>query len=138
MSTFVRNLELKEKLSLDDLTKLESMMENKRKNKVIAYLFLVFLSCFGLHRIYAGHRGSGIGMAVLFFMGFINLLLFLIPTLLSSSVYTGIIFLLFAIFLYVAFYIWWTIDLFLLSGMIDQRNIDIEYNMIHHLNKEKI
>ena len=78
--------------------------EANKKNMVVAYLLLIFLGYFGIHRFYAGAKTSGIVMLVLFAVSWI--LTFLVIGFVGFAVLG----------------IWWFIDLFLLHGLIVRHN----------------
>jgi len=56
------NIMLKKGLSNEQLTMVESELENKKKDKVIMYLLWVFTGGIGGHRFYLGDIGYGFGM----------------------------------------------------------------------------
>ena len=75
----------------------ELVFEANRKSKGIAYLFWLFLGAFGAHRFYAGEMKSGAIQLVLTLTG-VGLLVVL-P--------------------------WLLIDLFLIPGLINERNMEL-------------
>ena len=81
---------------------IEQRITNESKSPVVAYLLLLFLGWFGVHRFYLGASGSGAAMLVLFIVGLITL-----------PIGIGIAFL-------VAVGIWAFVDLFLIPGMVDK------------------
>lgn len=85
-----------------------SELQKVGKNKVLAYVLLIFLGGFGVHRIYLGKVGSGVTIALLNIIGWATVWFFIgyIPLLIAN--------------------IWWFIDLFLTSNMVDEANADIE------------
>lgn len=78
--------------------------EANKKNMVVAYLLLIFLGYFGVHRFYAGAKTSGIVMLVLFAVSWV--LSFFIIGFIGFAIIG----------------IWWLIDLFLLHGLIVRHN----------------
>lgn len=57
-------------LSQQDQLLINSEVAKRGKNKLIAYLLLLFLGYFGIHRFYMGKVGSGILMLLLCWTGF--------------------------------------------------------------------
>ena len=79
----------------------EDRLSNEGRSALIAYVLWFFLGNFGAHRFYLGRIGSGLGMLVLFWFGAF-----------TTAILIGWVFL--------AFYgIWWIVDVFLISRMID-------------------
>lgn len=128
MSTFARNLELKEKLSLEQLQQLDTLFSARKKDKALAYVLLILLGGLGLHRIYIGKILSGIIMAITMLTLFFSIIF---PFIFS---YTSMIFFMmnapFAIIALLIIGTWYLVDLFLLSHLVDQKNNDIEYELI--------
>ena len=58
------NLLLKTDLSAEQLTIVQSEMNNKQKSKGIAYALWFFTGSIGGHRYYAGNIGMGIAMTL--------------------------------------------------------------------------
>ena len=81
--------------------------EAARKSALVAYLLWFFLGWLGLHRFYLGYLVSGLLMLALWGVGtllsiiFIGYLILVVPVL------------------------WWVVDLFLIPGMVENRNNQI-------------
>ncbi|WP_282019336.1 TM2 domain-containing protein [Planomicrobium okeanokoites] len=58
------NIAVKQGLSTQELTMVQSEMMNKQKSKGIAYALWFFLGSLGGHRYYAGDVGIGIAMTL--------------------------------------------------------------------------
>lgn len=86
------------------------VVQVKAKDKLIAYLLWFFLGGLGFHRFYAGNIKSGVAMVALFLLGAM-----------TSVLGIGLI-------LYIVLGIWWLIDAFLTSGMIDEANEELTKN----------
>jgi TM2 domain-containing membrane protein YozV len=80
------------------------MYETQKKSMGVAYLLLIFLGWFGVHRFYLGHQGSGIALVVLTILSF-----------LGSFILIGF----FGYFIVAA---WLFVDLFLTAGMVTEYN----------------
>lgn len=88
-------------LSIQQQQLVEQRLSNESKSTLIAYLLWFFLGGFGAHRFYLGKIGSAVGMLLLFWIGIFTTVLFI-----------GWVLLL-------AYGIWWLVDAFLISGMVD-------------------
>lgn len=75
------------------------------KDVGIAYILLLLLGGFALHRFYLGYVGSAVTMLIMFWVGW-----------LTSVFVVGF-------FLVGAVIVWWIVDLFLLPGMTRQANM---------------
>ena len=85
--------------------------EANKKSVVVAYLLLIFLGSFGVHRFYAGATKSGAIMLSLFVLSFILLFAFV------------------GAFGFLILGIWWFVYLFLLHGLISSYNNDLVGNL---------
>lgn len=52
-------------LSSDDQLVINGELQKRGKNKLVAYLLLIFLGLLGIHRFYMGKIGSGVAMLLL-------------------------------------------------------------------------
>lgn len=64
MVVFMDNLLIKRELSAEQLSIVQSEMNNKQKSKGIAYALWFFFGGIGGHRYYAGDIGMGIAMTL--------------------------------------------------------------------------
>ena len=85
--------------------------EANKKSVVVAYLLLIFLGSFGVHRFYAGTTKPGAIMLSLFVLSCILLFAFV------------------GAFGFLILGIWWFVDLFLLHGLISSYNNDLVGNL---------
>jgi predicted nucleic acid-binding Zn ribbon protein len=60
------SVEKKQQLTEKQLTILESEMQKRRKNLVLAYVLLIFLGVLGVHKFYLGKNSQGVKYLVLF------------------------------------------------------------------------
>lgn len=79
---------------------IEQRIANDAKSPLVAYLLLIFVGWFGVHRFYLGKTGTGVAMLVLSILG-----------LLTAAFGVGLI-------LLVVVGIWCLVDLFLVPGMV--------------------
>ena len=79
---------------------IEQRIANDAKSPLVAYLLLIFVGWFGVHRFYLGKTGTGVAMLVLSLVGFLTVAIGvgLIPLLVVG--------------------IWCLVDLFLIPGMV--------------------
>lgn len=75
------------------------------KDAGIAYLLLILLGGFAAHRFYLGYTGSAITMLLLWWIGW-ALTIFVI-----------------GFFMVGAVVIWWLVDLFIIPGLVRERNM---------------
>lgn len=80
------------------------LYETQKKSMGVAYLLLIFLGWFGVHRFYLGRQGSGIALIVLTILSFFGS------------------FILIGIFGYFVVAAWLFVDLFLTAGMVSEYN----------------
>ena len=85
--------------------------EANKNSVVVAYLLLILLGSFGVHRFYAGATKSGAIMLGLFVLSRILLFAFV------------------RAFGFLILGIWWFVDLFLLHGLISSYNNDLVGNL---------
>lgn len=90
---------------------IEQRVSNDAKSPLLAYLLLLFVGGFGIHRFYLGRSGSGIAMLLLLIVG-----AFTLPI--------GI-----GILLLGALGIWMIVDLFLIPGMVSQQRNSLRQNL---------
>lgn len=98
---------------------INSEMALKGKSKMVAFLLWLFLSAFGAHQFYMGDSNKGITQVILFWVGW-----------LTSFLGIGIVMLL-------VWAIWVIVDLFLISGKVDQVNYDLKKRLILELERQK-
>lgn len=106
------NIHLKKDMSSKDLAILNSEMDTAKKNKGIAYVLWLFTGSLGGHRFYSGDIGIAIGMLSFFIINFLFL----------GWITLGVSFLILGL--------WVIIDAFLLSGRIDDVNLQKERKII--------
>lgn len=82
---------------------IEQRISNEAKSPLLAYLLLIFVGAFGIHRFYLGRTGSGIAMLLLAIIGAFTL-----------PIGIGLV-------LLAALGIWMLVDLFLIPGMVNQQ-----------------
>ncbi|WP_121616633.1 TM2 domain-containing protein [Virgibacillus halodenitrificans] len=92
-----------------------SEVSRKGKNMLLSYVLLIFLGTLGIHRFYLGKTGSAITQLVLTILGWMTAI-FLVGFLLIAVV--GI---------------WLLIDLFLVPGMVESSNKELEEQVIASL-----
>jgi TM2 domain-containing membrane protein YozV len=80
----------------------QMMYDANKKSAGVSFLLLIFLGGFGAHRFYLGHTGSAIGQLLLWILGWVTVFIAWIPL--------GI---------------WLIVDLFLVSGMVRQKNMEL-------------
>ncbi|AMM86529.1 TM2 domain-containing protein [Martelella sp. AD-3] len=88
-------------LTTEEQILIEQRVTNGAKSPAAAYLLWFFVGWAGAHRFYLGRPGSAIAMLLLNVVGW-----------LTAVFIIGLVFL-------AVFGIWWLVDLFLISGMID-------------------
>ncbi|WP_434621516.1 TM2 domain-containing protein [Tabrizicola sp. M-4] len=89
-------------LSTQQQMLVEQRLSNEKKSAGVAYLLWFFLGGFAAHRFYLGSVGIGIVQLILCWGG-----------LLLSGILIGIP-------LLIIFAIWWIVDVFLISGLVDK------------------
>jgi len=92
-----------------------SELEKRKKSKLLAYVLLIFLGTFGIHRFFASKYISGVIQLLLAAIGYMTLWLF---------VGYGLLLIL---------YIWLIIDLFLLNGIINRHNNLLEQEITYEV-----
>ncbi|GIP62660.1 MULTISPECIES: TM2 domain-containing protein [Virgibacillus] len=103
-----------------ELTNEERMLVNselnrKGKNMLLAYVLLIFLGSLGIHRFYLNRKGSAIAQLLLSVIGWITV--FIIIGFIPLAIV----------------YIWLFVDLFLIPGMVNRENEIIEKEIIQSL-----
>lgn len=86
---------------------IEQRVANDGKSKVVALLFWFFASGFGAHRLYLGKTGTGLTMIALLVLGFVTFGITWLPLI-----------------------VWVFIDLFLISGMVDESRSQLRNELI--------
>lgn len=95
-----------------------SELERRGKNIVVAYLLLLFIGTLGIHRFYLGLTGSAITQLVLTIAGWATVII-LIGFLPLAVVW-----------------VWVIVDLFLIPGIIKNDNQKIEQEIIQTLKRD--
>lgn len=92
-------------LTTEERILIEQHVTNSAKSPAAAYLLWFFLGWAGIHRFYLGRMGSGLAMLLLNVIGGLTVAFIV------------------GFFLLGIWALWWIVDLFLISGMIDaQKN----------------
>lgn len=91
----------------------------KGKSKLVAFALWLFLSAFGAHQFYMGDSDKGIAQVILFWVGW-----------LTSFLGIGIVML-------IVWLIWVFVDLFLISGKVDNFNNDLRKRLTFQLEDQK-
>ena len=91
-----------------DVQRTQMLFEANRKSAGVAYLLLLFLGYFGAHRFYAGNTGSAVAQLIMGILGWLTI----------WAMGLGLI-------LLVPLGIWLFIDLFLVPGMIRDKNVQL-------------
>lgn len=94
-------------LDIQTQTLIEQRIANDGKSKVFTLLLWFFGSFIGAHRFYLGKNGTGATMLVLFIAGILTLGIAWIPLL-----------------------VWIIVDLFLISGMVDESRNELRNTII--------
>ena len=102
-------------LSVQHQMLIEQRVTNQAKSSGVAYLLLIFLGGMGIHRLYLGRTGSGVTMLSLFVLGWATLVFGI-----------GLLFLLIV-------GLWAFVDLFLVSGMVEQQKAAVRREMEHDM-----
>ncbi|API94313.1 TM2 domain-containing protein [Virgibacillus pantothenticus] len=92
-----------------------SELNRKGKNMLLAYVLLIFLGSLGIHRFYLNRKGSAIAQLLLSVIGWITV--FIIIGFIPLAIV----------------YIWLFVDLFLIPGMVNRENEIIEKEIIQSL-----
>ena len=88
-------------LTTEERILIEQHVTNSAKSPAAAYLLWFFLGWAGIHRFYLGRMGSGLAMLLLNVIGGLTVVFIV------------------GFFLLGIWALWWIVDLFLISGMID-------------------
>ncbi|WP_180900130.1 TM2 domain-containing protein [Martelella soudanensis] len=94
-------------LTTEEQILIEQRVTNSAKSPAAAYLLWFFVGWAGAHRFYLGRSGSGIAMLLLYVVGWLTTVFMI------GFVMLG------------AWGIWWLVDLFLISGMIDAQKSEV-------------
>lgn len=125
------NVGMKEELSSEQLSIVQSEMQRKQKNVAVAFILWFFLGWAGAHRFYTDRIGSGIAMlglniceAICYVVGSVLLYVFI-----------GVLILPIAFILTLAFLVWWIVDAVKLQDVINDMNAQIEADIINSVKK---
>lgn len=105
-------MELGRKLTNEERMLINSELQKRGKNMLVAYLLALFLGTLGLHRFYLGLKGTAIAQLVLFIVGMVTVVIIV------GFIPLAIV------------YIWLFIDLFLIPGIIKKENDELEKQII--------
>ena len=103
-------------MSVQEQMLIEQRIANEAKSPVVAYLLLIFLWGFGVHRMYLGRWISGVIMLAIWAIGWLTAPLLIGWPLLGFVV------------------LWCVLDLFLIPGMIASDKADIRYRLTRQMN----
>jgi TM2 domain-containing membrane protein YozV len=109
------NLSLKQQLSQQQLTMVQSELEHKKKSVAVAYVLAILLGGLGAHRFYVRKTGTAVTQLVLTLLGYLTMVI------LIGFLFVGIV------------GIWVLVDLFLLHGYVKRLNEEIERDLIHQV-----
>lgn len=109
------NVQLKQQMDEKQLSIVQSEFENKKKSLLVAYLLWFFLGSIGGHRFYVGKIGTAVTMLILSFFGW-----------LTAWILVGLIFL-------IPVGIWVLVDAFLLHGIVNRMNQQIERDVLEQV-----
>ena len=99
-------------LTTEEQILIEQRVTNGAKSPAAAYLLWFFVGWAGAHRFYLGQTGSALAMLLLNVVGW-----------LTAAFLIG--------FLFLAIWgIWWLVDLFLISGMIDRQKSELRTRLM--------
>lgn len=111
------NVELKQQLDEKQLAIVQSELEQKKLSTVVGYILWFFLGQLGAHRFYTRKIGSAVAMLVLEILGW-----------LTAIILIGFVFL-------AIVGVWWIVDAFLLHGVINEKNQQIEKEIVQQVAK---
>lgn len=94
-----------------------SELSRKGKNMGLAYILLIFLGTLGIHRFYLGYKGTAIAQLVLTLTGWLTIwiLIGILPLIVVG--------------------VWVIVDLFLIPGMVERANAEVEKEIIASLQR---
>ncbi|MET3599527.1 TM2 domain-containing protein [Martelella mangrovi] len=98
-------------LTTEEQILIEQRITNGAKSAAAAYLLWFFVGWAGAHRFYLGRPGTAVTMLLLNVVGWLTLVFFI-----------GFLFL-------AIFGIWWLVDLFLISGMIEAQKNELRTSL---------
>src|SRR5699024_8700144 len=131
MSTGFMYVGMKEELSSEQLSIVQSEMQRRQKYVAVAFILWFFLGWSGAHRFYTYRIGSGIDMlglniceAICYVVGSVLLYVFI-----------GVLILPIAFILTLAFLVWWIVDAVKLQDVINDMNAQIEADIINSVKK---
>jgi len=106
-------------LTTEERLLVNSEVQKRGKNILLAYILLIFLGTLGIHRFYLGKTGSAVAQLVLTIVGWMTVVLIIgfIPLVVVG--------------------IWAIVDLFLVPGIIRQQNEEVEREITQELERNK-
>lgn len=97
-----------------------SEVQKRGKNIVVAYILAIILGSLGIHRFYLGKTGSAVAMLVLGILGYLTFVLVI------------------GIFLLAITGIWTLVDLFLIPGLINESNTHLEQEIAQEVVAKRV
>lgn len=102
-------------LTTEEQILIEQRVTNGAKSPAAAYLLWFFVGWAGAHRFYLGQTGSALAMLLLNVVGW-----------LTATFLIGFLFL-------AVWGVWWLVDLFLISGMIDRQKSELRTRLMQEV-----